>query len=381
MMAIRLLFLFYPLPKRQRRRELDFHRTVGNYRSSIEKLSQEKKSLLALHEGGEGVKSEAIAASKKALAQAAQLVSDAADARKREATASFNLIDAQVKSHLSDRLEAFLPQSIASREIASVKGELLLSKIAMKSSLSLSSIGDIFEKTIQRAQIIMNDVGSHVLSQSTSESVTLSDIQTQQIEIMVHQTKFTQIAIIISSECIKLLCTGQWPDLLSSTSSMELANAVVHSIPSLDSAISDQLLTLKEEGVLSPHRSNLNLLTQAFESASLKSHDIVDSDGETIIPHGWSPPCWEALQLISSAKFFCLGATSLIASVVGSESSYSDLLQTEIRCSAVSTLLNKLNGILSESSNVQKCFAGLEMMDPTMDENVTKHCTRMEDDV
>lgn len=329
---------------------------------------------MALQEGGEGVKSDAIAASKKALAQAAQMVSDTAEARKREATASFNLIDAQVKSHLSDRLEAFLPQSVASVEIASVKGELLLSKIAMKSSLSLSSVGGIFEKAIERAQTIMNDVGSHVLSPSTSDSVTLTDVQTHQIETMVHQAKFTQIAINISSECIKLLCTGQWPGLLTSTSSMELANAIVHSIPPLDSAISDQLLTLKEEGGLSPHRSNLNLLTQAFESASLDTNDIVDSDGETIIPHGWNPPCWEALNLISSAKFYCLGATSLIASVVGSESSYSaDLLQTERCCSAVSTLLTKLNSILSESSNVQKSLAGLDVMESTVDENITKH--------
>ena len=88
----------------------------------VETLKQEKKALLELHQGGEGEKSEMVSASQKALARAAQLVQDAAEMRKREAQAAVDRIDSQVRMHLSERLESLLPPTVASAEIASIKG-------------------------------------------------------------------------------------------------------------------------------------------------------------------------------------------------------------------------------------------------------------------
>ena len=98
---------------RQRRREVDFQRTVGNYRESIALLKKEKETLLTEIGGCDHVKNDAIVASQRALAQALQSVSDAAAARKNEAESSLRLIDGQIKSHLADRLEMFLPDDVA----------------------------------------------------------------------------------------------------------------------------------------------------------------------------------------------------------------------------------------------------------------------------
>ena len=122
---------------------------MGNYRNMMEKLKQEKKALLELQQGGEGEKSDLVSASQKALARAAQLVQDAAEMRKREAQAAIDRIDSQVRMHLCDRLEMLLPQVVASSEIASIKGELLLSKVVGKASLSLEGIARSFQKTVR----------------------------------------------------------------------------------------------------------------------------------------------------------------------------------------------------------------------------------------
>ena len=102
-----------------------------------------------MQEGGEGEKSDLVSASQKALARAAQLVQDAAEMRKREAQAAIDRIDSQVRLHLCERLESMLPPGIAAAEIASIKGELLLSKVVGKASLSLDGIARSFLKTIR----------------------------------------------------------------------------------------------------------------------------------------------------------------------------------------------------------------------------------------
>ena len=141
--------VFLQLYQRQRKRENDFQRTVSNYRKSVETLKQEKNALYELHQGGEGEKSDLASASQKALARAAQLVQDAAEMRKREAQAAVDRIESQTRMHLSNRLESLLPASVAASEVASIKGELLLSKVVGKSSLSLDGIARSFAKTIR----------------------------------------------------------------------------------------------------------------------------------------------------------------------------------------------------------------------------------------
>ncbi len=341
---------------RQRRRELDFQRTVGNYRTTIETLQKEKESLLTDLGGREGVKKDALVASQKALAQAAQSVADAAAARKKEATASFHLIDAQVKSHLAERLEDFLPQNIASTEISAVKGELLLSKIAMKASLSLSSVSDIFERSLKKTRNLLDDVEN---GSADAENLVISGTVAQQIGIVLHETKFTQLAIDLSTDCIRLLSVGQWPDLISSSASVDLGMFILHSVSVLDSAISEQLMLLKREGCLSPHQSNLNILTQAMTSTRATLMDAVDDDGNQIIPLHWSPPCLDAFKSVSSSKFQCLGSAAIISSVVSFVAKTSSDSCTNI----IFSLAAKMDKLCKDLLTASNSLTGVDVID------------------
>jgi hypothetical protein len=69
--------------------------------------------------------------------------------RKREAQAAIARIDSQVRMHLSKRHQSLLSPSIASAEIAFIKGELMSSKVVGKASLSLDGSMRSFSKTIR----------------------------------------------------------------------------------------------------------------------------------------------------------------------------------------------------------------------------------------
>jgi len=349
--------------KTQRLRELDFQVTVGNYRMSVEKLQQEKKSLLSIQEGDKGMRTQALVSSQKALAQAAQLVSDTVKAREREAEASIHLVDAQVMGHLSRRLETFLPQSVASNEITSVKAELMLAKVSMKASLAVSGVLDIFTTNIQKAKgMIESD------SKFSDDTIPLTDALSQNVANMIHQVKFSQLALQISSYCIKILTIGQWPSLLSVDASYTLGNAIIHAVPGLDLAISEQLHILKKEGGLSPHRSNLTGLDQAFKTASLEVSSTFDDRGDNILPD-FSPPCWEALKLVSAAKFYTFGAASTLASIFVVNDS-NEVLQPSssgiMGSSVVCDVLITINKICSETVNLYGQLSGLNILDASV---------------
>jgi hypothetical protein len=340
-----VLIIFYY--NRQRKRELDFQRTIGNYRKSIDTLIQEKNSLLALQEGGEGEKKNAIVASQKALAQAAQSVADAALARKREANATFHLIDARVKSHLAERLEQFLPQNLASSEVSAVKGELLLSKIAMKSSLSLNTLSEIFEKLITTANTNLGDIDQ--TQYSVVDKIEMTSNLSQQVGIISHQTKFAKLAIDVSSECLRLLSFSQWPEMLSPDASVHFSIAVSQSIPELDATISEQLLRLKEEGVLSPHQSNLSPLTQALQKVRASLDDILDENENPMVPQEWEPQTLSILNRLSLSKYACLGSASILASLVSADGSVQD---PQKRCAFISTMFEKMYHLCKQIQSV-----------------------------
>lgn len=354
--------------KMQRRREEDFQRTVGNYRKSIEKLRQEKAALLALREGGEGEKSDLIAKSQKALAQAAQLVSDAAAMRKREAQASFDRVEAQINGHLSERLESLLPRHVVASEIAAVKGELLLSKVASKASLSLEGLSTIFAKTVQKA---MSEVSSSPLFKDQNvkgnNALHLPDGASQRIATMFHQTKFAHIALDAAAKTSKILLAGQWPDLLSADASMELGGTVVHAVSDLDVVLSAQLRMLKEEGALSPHRSNLADLERSVRDASLALSTASDSSGNPLVPPEWKPPACEVFRDVSMSKFSCFGAAAAVASAMSSdETEVSSVETSESLAVALTGLLSKLDKICSETTKACHVLTGLNVSDEEM---------------
>ena len=328
---------------------------MSNYRSSIEKLQQEKTALLALQQGGEGERSTLIAKSQKALAKAATLVADAAKTRKREADAAFDRTDAQYGRHLSSRLESYLPHSAAvSSELSAVKGELLLAKVASKASMSLSGVASVLTSSIK----VGVEAASEVQGSVEYGPLDISDDTAQHIANTLHETKFAHLAIETASQAMRILAAGQWPDLLSTGGSAELGAAVLRSMPPVDGAIGEQLRILKEEGALSSHRSNLvPLETSVSDAIALLSSTTDAESGELLIPSDWSPFGWSILQNASSARFDCLGSAAAVAVAIASAEDGS--VASDDTCRKLSTLLVKLDQICTESSQACVVLTGL----------------------
>lgn len=302
----------YHVCLRQRRREEDFQRYVSEFRTSINTLKQEKNALLALTDNNQGEKSQLLATSKKALAQAAQLASDAAEARQRSSEAAFQMIAARSATYLSQRLESLLPSGVVSAELAAVKGELSLAKVADKAAASLSAVEDVFNKAIDKGSTGISEFNTL----DDGASMILSDAATQQIGIMTHQASFASLVVEAATDALRLMAAGQWPELLSPEMSSDLGSVVVHSVADLDLALGQQLQLLKTEGVLSPLRSSLSDLDSHMRNTRLALFSATDESGKTVIPDNWKPPGWEALKSLSLGRFACLGATAVISSAI-----------------------------------------------------------------
>ncbi|KAG7359168.1 CAP-Gly domain containing protein [Nitzschia inconspicua] len=355
--------------KMQRKREEDFQRTVANYRGMLENLRQEKKALLELQEGGEGEKSDLVSASQKALARAAQLVQDAAEMRKREAQAAIDRIDSQVRMHLCERLESMLPTSVTAAEVASIKGELLLSKVVGKSSLSLDGIARSFTKTIRaRAWEWRSDSGKNstdALSEGTR--IPLSQEQQQMAATMIHQSEVAHVAIDVSGDLLWLLSAGQWPDLLSSEASAELGAIMGHSMSGLDLVLGNVLNTLKEEGVLSPHQSNIGEFRQTVVATmqTLRSH--IEHDGESLVPMNWKPPALKLFRDASRAKYSSLGCYAAVACILNSgESAKVGESKSQELIWLLKPLLEKLDQATSEAAKSCLRLSHLDVLDETI---------------
>lgn len=323
---------------------------------------------MELQEGGEGEKSDLVSASQKALARAAQLVQDAAEMRKREAQAAIDRIDSQVRFHLSERLESMLPFSVASAEIASIKGELLLSKVVGKASLSLDGIARSFSKTIRaRAWEWRSAKGDEGESDNyISEPILLTDEQRQMAATMIHQSEVAHVAIDVSGDLLWLLSAGQWPDIVGPEASAELGAIMGHSMNELDMVLGNVLNTLKEEGVLSPHQSNIGAFKQTVVSTmqTLRSH--VEHDGETLVPMHWKPPALRLFRDASRAKYSSLGCYGAVASVLN----YGDSVKTpemvaksKILVKALKRLLRKLDKASAEAAKSCLRLATLDVQD------------------
>mmetsp|Transcript_13107 Transcript_13107/g.18555 ORF Transcript_13107/g.18555 Transcript_13107/m.18555 type:complete len:1498 (+) Transcript_13107:112-4605(+) len=361
----------------QRRREEDFQRTVTNYRNSVETLKQEKTLLLELQQGQQGDKEKMMASSQKALERAALLVSDAANVRKKEAEAAFDRIEAHITGHLAERLESFLPQSVVASELASAKGELLISKVVGKASLSLDGIATIFSKKIRvgmNETLSVQELDKEDENEEEKENeakgeeeeeeegeektqeeevhtiMTLSDEANQGTAAMIHQSKFALTFVDVAADMLRLLSAGQWPDLLTPEQSAELGALTGHSISLLDLDLSHQLKVLKEEGILSPHQTNLGAFEQSVRNTMQELNTAIENDGNVLLSPDWTPPGWELFKAVSIAKFSCLGAGAVIASAVGSDDT-DETGSIEIR-RTLKLLMTKLDQVTAQASKV-----------------------------
>ena len=341
--------------KMQRRREEDFQRTVGNYRNSVETLKQEKNELLAMQRGGEGEKSEMIATSQKALTRAAQLVADAANARKREAEHAFQQVEGDVQRHLSMRIESMLPQSVVSAELAAIKGELLLCKVVGKASMTLDGLSVAFSKTIRSG--INEAMAAEESKCDAADVVAISDEAAQDIERLLHETKFSLSAIEMSSDLLRVLAAGQWPEVLSSEESAELGSALLHTLSDLDATMGSALKVLKEEGILSPHRSNLGAFQQSIQTSSQALKSVRNVNDKPLLADDWKPLAWQVFKHASNAKFSCLGSGAAIATVLNDDQSESG----ELVKSRFKNIMTKLEQVAGQASRIGPRMSQLDV--------------------
>jgi dynactin 1 len=370
--------------KMQRRREEDFQRTVGNYRKSVETLKQEKNELLAMQRGGEGEKSEIIALSQKALTRAANLVADAAKARKKEAEYAFERVEGNVQRHLASRVQNMLPQSVVSSEIAAIKGELLLCKVVGKASITLDSLSTAFLKAIRSG---INEAMTVEESKDTnSEELHVSDDAAQDIERVLHETKFSLSTISMSSELLRLLAAGQWPEVLSLEDSSELGSSLMHSLSGLEAIVGNNLKTLKEEGVLSPHRSNLGEFEQSIQTSIQSLQNLRNFNDKPLIPDNWKPPAWFLFKNVVASKFSCIGSGAAIAAAYiddqsPSNSSVKSILKNiMITCDRIAVEASRIGPRLShlDISN-EKVVAELDRAAVTWKDSSDKLCESVEE--
>ena len=326
--------------KMQRRREEDFRRTVGNYRTTVETLKQEKEALLQVQQGAFGEKSEMMATSQKALARAAQLVTDAANLRKEKALAAAKAMDHIVYKHLSERLERLAPSSVVAPEISAMKGELYACKVAGKASQSLEGIAESLTKHIQPVlppdEVV--DAGS-----PAAATLKLSDETRQEVTTMLHQVEMAHVLVTASADLRRFIAGGQWPDLVSPEVSMEIGAILGHSVTELDSMLGGVFRSLKEEGALTPEQSNLGALQQMVDSTMQRISAEVDREDSTLIDKAWNPPGWKLLREASMAKFSCLGAAATL-SIAHTDG--------DIQANILAKLYNRVEQAATQANNI-----------------------------
>lgn len=304
-----------------------------------------------MQQGGEGEKSNLLASSQKALARAAQLVSDAADMRKREAQAALDKVEGLSQKYLAERLEKMLPKGVSSLEVSGIKGELLMSRIAGLASSSLDGIASSFDRNLRNVPL---DDDVVVDPSQESDSLVLSDESKQDVANMLHQTECAQVLISTGVDAIKHLSTGQWPDLLSEQASTELGSSLGHTMNELEVVLRVLLKSLKEEGVIDTHQSSVDSLRQAASTAQLALQaDLMAS--EIAVPAEWTPPGMQLINHTTRAKFACLGAASAIAASCRNDSLVG-VVGSQLR-----TFLKKLDRLSGEASKACSCLALLDV--------------------
>jgi len=303
--------------------------------------------LLELQQGGEGEKNSLVSSSQKALARAAQLVSDAAEMRKREAQAVMDQIDQQVYKHMSARLERLLPQSVVAPEVSALRGELVLSKVLGKASRSLEGIAASFSKHIKPALAEVDE------AKTDPSALQLPDELKQELAVVFHETEFAHVIVDVSSDLLRFLAAGQWPDLLSQEASTELGSILDHSIGDLDLGIGNVLKTLKEEGVLTPEQSNIDALKQIIQSTLQGLRSDIEREEGTLVPPSWNPPGWQLLKNASCVRFTCMGAAAAL-SLVLNQPNFSPP-------SSFGGLYNLLEQASTQSSNACRRLASLDI--------------------
>lgn len=351
---------------RQRRREDDFLRTVSNYRSTVATLKQERQSLLEIRQGGEGEKSKVMASSQTALAKAAQLVSEAAALRQREAAAIMDKIEKQWSKSLCVRMESLLPHGFVGPELSAMKGELHASRAVGVASSILEGISSCFGKVI-RPSLGHFDARDDSFA-GLSPPPNIPDEVLQKSSSMIFQAEVSRVVIDVSSDLIRLLAAGQWPNLVSQAQSIEIGSHLGHPSASIESTLSAVLKCLKEEGLLTPEQTNLEGVHRSLQTSmqSLMS-DLKPQGEKPIVSSDWVPPGWNLFKDATLAKYYIMGAAAALSIVTfGSDNATTPRF---------ASLYHTLEQVSAHSSVNCLRLSGLDVMDEPLMDKLSKMVT------
>ena len=352
---------------RQRRREDDFRRTVGNYKATVDTLRLEKQALLELQQGGEGEKNNLVVSSQKALSRAAQLVTEAANMRKREAEAVMDHINQTKFKYMSNRLESMLPQNLVSIELTTVKGEIMASTVCGKASHLLSGINSSFRKRVKPplpdAIVNADEINPGSLH------ISIPDELQQELHTIFHQADFGRVIAETSADIIRLLAAGQWPDLLSTEGSTELGAIIGHTFQELDEAFGILLKTLKGEGSLSAEQTSVGALQLTAQKTVQALRVEMEHDDKQLIEDGWNPPGWALMRDIAIAKSTCLGTAAALSLIIDSNTQNGSTLKT------LNFLYSSIEQCSSLATSVAWQLRNLDLMDSKQVEILSAICT------
>ena len=322
---------------------------------------------MELQQGGEGEKNSLMVSSQNALSRAAQLVSEAANMRKREAEAVMDHINQANFKHMSNRLESMMPQNLASVELTTMKGEILASTVCGKASHLLSGINSLFRRHIKPPLADATVNNEHINSGSLQASI--PDELQQELYTTFHQAEFGRVIAETAADIIRLLAAGQWPDLLSTEASTDLGTIIGHTIQELDEDFSALLKTLKGEGSLALEQTNIGALQLTAQKTVQALRAEIARDDKAIVQASWNPPGWVLMRDITIAKSTCLGTAAALAMVIDSNTQDGSTL----------TLLNALYSAVEQSSSLVTTVSwqlrNLDLIDSNQIETLSAACT------
>lgn len=198
-----------------------------------------------------------------------------------------------------------------------------------------------------------------------NESIQISESALQEIPTLLHELKFAHISVHVGAEALRLLCLGQWPGLLPKELSAQLGAAVLPAFLDVDNSMTYQLRMMKEEGALSPHRTNLATLEE-FSKNLRTSVSILDPQAQN-----WNPPAWELFQNVTLAKYSSLCAAAIVSCIISPTAEASDTFVSDFDSdSSIANLLNKLENIAIECAKMCQRLTNLSLREE--DENLIR---------
>lgn len=195
----------------------------------------------------------------------------------------------------------------------------MASMLVGKASKTLEGIGASFGKAIKP---LLSSSAERPAAGSWSSNAKLSDELRQKVTTMFYQAEFAQLIVDLSSQFVRLIAAGQWPDLLSQESSVELGSILSHAVPDLDSLLGTVLKSLKEEGTLTPEQSNIGALHQSFQVTMQGLKSDIERDDGALLGSEWNPAGWDLMRDVSLTKFVCQGTAAAMSSVIHQTDEY-----------------------------------------------------------